>query len=94
MKIVPIKLSRIIDEKSPVRLPVNDQYLDLLMKDIGRNGMINPCVLWRLPRTGFFWFLKFSKYQIVNGFLRIEAARKLGWKEVHAVIVESNACLQ
>lgn len=71
-----VKISQL--EGAPVPLSHYDAELMVSMK---RRGQVIPLTVCKIPRTGWFWFLKRQRYEVVDGFRRLDAARRLGWLE-------------
>jgi len=65
------------------RGPLNEEKVAELMASIGENGLLQPPVVRRL--AGDRW--------LVAGAHRLAALRRLGWRQVSCVMIESENCL-
>lgn len=70
-----------------------EHLISVLREEIKKHGMKLPPTVYRLRRRGFFWFLKRSSYQIVDGGSRVEACRQLGLNRVPCNVVCRNFAL-
>ena len=85
-KVSPVTTTLIALRKikiAPDRGPLNEERIAELVASIGQNGLLQPPVVRRL--AGDWW--------LVAGGHRLEALRRLGWKEVLCVMIESENSL-
>lgn len=75
----PLELIDEADETFQARLDYDEEELESLKQDIVQNGQRNPVGLIQ----------KGDRYQIIYGFQRVKAIRRLGWESVRANIYES-----
>lgn len=77
----PLELIDETDEELQVRLDYDEEELESLVQDIAQNGQRNPVGLVQ----------KGDRYQIIYGFQRVKAIRRLGWDSVRANIYEKTS---
>ena len=75
---IPLSL---IDSKDQTFRITTETYIDDMLDSIKNVGLINSPILIK----------KKSKYTIISGFRRIAACRKLGFLNIEAKILDSNA---
>lgn len=66
------------EEEFQARLDYDEEELESLKQDLARNGQRNPVGLIQ----------KGNRYQIIYGFQRVKAIRRLGWESIRANIYE------
>lgn len=81
-----IPLGRIVSSPYQVRAE-NDDDIASLAEDLERNGLVQPVTV--RVRKGYFVGVK-DAFELVAGHRRCAAARKLGWKEIDAIVVEAD----
>lgn len=59
-----------------------------LLVHMHRNGQVMPITVREIYRTGWFWFLKQRRYEVIDGERRLEAAKQLLWKRVAVCIIQ------
>ena len=74
----PLDLIDEANEEFQARLDYDEEELESLKQDIAQNGQRNPVGLVQ----------KGDRYQIIYGFQRVKAIRRLGWDSVRANIYE------
>jgi len=79
-KLVRVKVENIQQLTPRVRLYIDEDYLSRLIKDIQRHGIQQPPVLKYMGN---------DKYSPIDGWHRIEAAKRLGIKEIDAYVYYS-----
>lgn len=60
------------------RTKVDEEYLKLLMKSLREDGQLHPITVRPLPD---------GRYEIIDGLHRVEAAKRLGWKDIEANVI-------
>lgn len=74
-----ISLEKIVFEKAPIRSEQSEEGLTVLAASLRQYGQINPVrVRPVLEKPGF--------YRLIYGYRRLEAAYRLGWTTVEAII--------
>jgi len=76
MKVPIDKLT--LNPEIAARSEVDEEYLKLLMKSLEEDGQLHPITVRLLPD---------GKYEIIDGLHRVEAAKRLGWKDIEANII-------
>ena len=71
-----IKLNDIKPSPEPIRSKWDEEAMEELKKSIAEQGLIVPIKVRRLD----------GEYEIVYGHRRVEAMRRLGWKECEAIV--------
>jgi len=77
---VKIKIKDITIPWYAPREKVDDDYINDLMRSLEEYGQWNP-IMVRLNEN--------KEYELISGLQRVSAAKKLGWKEIEANIVDS-----
>lgn len=80
MKIKSIAIGRLIE--GPSMRAADERPEAVMVSSIRTRGLINPLTVRRLPRSGWFWFLRRSRYQVVDGIHRLRACRRVGLSSV------------
>ncbi len=68
----------IINPEIVARTKIDEEYLKLLMKSLKEDGQLHPITVRPLPD---------GRYEIIDGLHRVEAAKRLGWKDIEANVV-------
>jgi len=71
-----IKLKDIKPSPKPISSEWDEKEMEELKKSIAEQGLIEPILVRPLDR----------EYEIVHGHRRVEAMRRLGWKECEAIV--------
>jgi len=68
----------VLNPEIVARVEVDEEYLNLLMKSLQEDGQLHPITVRLLPD---------GRYEIVDGLHRVEAAKRLGWRDIEANVV-------
>ncbi|RLE78478.1 MAG: hypothetical protein DRJ52_10375 [Thermoprotei archaeon] len=68
----------VVNPEIAARVKVDEEYLKFLMKSLAEDGQLHPILVRPLPN---------GKYEIIDGIHRVEAAKRLGWREIEATVV-------
>jgi ParB family chromosome partitioning protein len=77
-----IELSHLMDFKNHVFIKYEEKELQSMMLSIKEIGVINPIVV--RPHNQFE-----GMYEIISGHNRVEACKRIGEKEIHAIIYKN-----
>lgn len=87
--VVKIKLDTIARSPFQVRED-NDEDLDALAADMAANGLVQPVTVRHKLQLRTDKDNGVSSYELVAGHRRCAAARKLGWQNIQAIVVEAD----
>jgi len=74
-----IPLDRIVVNPEIVaRVKVDEEHIALLMKSLKEDGQLSPIIVRPLPD---------GRYELIDGFHRVEAAKRLGWRDIEANVI-------
>jgi ParB family chromosome partitioning protein len=74
-----IPLDRIvINPEIVARVKVDEEHLDVLMKSLKEDGQLHPITVRPLPD---------GRYELIDGLHRVEASKRLGWRDIEANII-------
>ena len=74
-----IPLDRIvINPEIVARAKVDEEHLDVLMKSLKEDGQLHPITVRPLPD---------GRYELIDGLHRVEASKRLGWRDIEANII-------
>jgi len=74
-----IPLDRIvINPEIAARVKVDEEHLDVLMKSLKEDGQLHPITVRPLPD---------GRYELIDGLHRVEASKRLGWRDIEANII-------
>lgn len=81
IKMLPINRLITIGEPHLKEEMTNEEYYELLKEDISKNGLKDPLVVenYSSHRSDYF--------MVLDGWHRLEACRRLGWKEVPCYVL-------
>lgn len=68
----------VLNPEIAARLKIDEDYLKTLMKSLAEDGQLHPITV-RHRQDGM--------YEIIDGLHRVEAARRLGWKDIEANVI-------
>ena len=68
----------VVNPEIVARTKVDEEYLKILMKSLKEDGQLHPITVRPLPD---------GRYEIIDGLHRVEAAKRLGWKDIEANVV-------
>ena len=68
----------VLNPEVAARIRVDEEYLKVLMKSLKEDGQLHPITVRPLPD---------GKYEIIDGLHRVEAAKRLDWKDIEANVV-------
>jgi ParB-like partition proteins len=68
----------VLNPEIAARVKVDEEYINLLMKSLKEDGQLHPITVRPLPD---------GRYEIIDGLHRVEAAKRLGWRDIEANIV-------
>ncbi len=68
----------ILNPEIVARIKVDEEHLKLLMKSLKEDGQLHPITVRPLPD---------GRYEIIDGLHRVEAAKRLGWKDIEANVI-------
>ena len=68
----------IINPEIAARIEVDEEHIKLLMKSLAEDGQLHPITVRPLPD---------GRYEIIDGLHRVEAAKRLGWKDIEANVI-------
>ena len=71
----------VLNPEIAARVRIDEEYLKVLMKSLTEDGQLHPITVRPLPD---------GKYEIIDGLHRVEAAKRLKWKDVEANVVSVN----
>ncbi|MHA1834625.1 MAG: ParB/RepB/Spo0J family partition protein [Candidatus Baldrarchaeia archaeon] len=77
-----IELNRIQIGKFRVREKLNEEHLQDIMQSLAKDGQWNPIIVRPAKERGY--------YELIAGEYRMEAAKRLGWKEIEATVKDVN----
>jgi hypothetical protein len=78
MKLMKVPVERITQMTTRLRVYISEEWLSYFAQDVGKHGVQNPP---HLLRTGDY-------YGVIDGWHRVEAARKAGLREIDAFVYE------
>lgn len=82
-----IQVSDIVESPASLRRGgISERMHKHLAASIKAMGLLSPLLVRPVPKTGWFKFLKRQKYQLLDGFQRLNACRSLGMKRVSCQI--------
>jgi len=74
-----ISLSKLVFNPEIVaRTKVDEEHLKLLMKSLKEDGQLHPITIRPLPD---------GRYEVIDGLHRVEAAKRIGWRDIEANII-------
>lgn len=74
-----IPLDRIaINFEIVARTKIDEEYIGTLMKSFSEDGQLHPITVRPLPD---------GRYEVIDGIHRIEAAKRLGWRDIEANVL-------
>lgn len=50
-------------------------FVEELALSIEIHGLVNPILVMKIPRTGWFWFLRKQYYKVIDGNARLQAVK-------------------
>ncbi|MFA4641537.1 ParB/RepB/Spo0J family partition protein [Pyrococcus kukulkanii] len=68
----------VLNPEIAARIEIDEEYLKVLMKSLAEDGQLHPITVRPLSD---------GKYEIIDGLHRVEAARRLKWKDIEANVV-------
>ncbi len=68
----------VVNPEIVARVKVDEEYLRMLMKSLEEDGQLHPITVRALPD---------GQYELIDGLHRIEAAKRLGWKDIEANVI-------
>ena len=68
----------VVNPEIAARVKVDEEYLKMLMKSLAEDGQLHPITVRTLPN---------GNYELIDGLHRVEAAKKLKWKEIEASVI-------
>lgn len=74
-----IPLSKIVINPEVVaRARIDEEHVQFLVKSLSTDGQLQPILVRPLPD---------GSYELLDGLHRVEAARRLGWKDIEALVL-------
>lgn len=71
----------VINSEIIARVKIDEEYLSLLMKSLAEDGQLHPITVRPLPD---------AHYELIDGLHRVEAAKRLRWKDIEANVISVN----
>ena len=68
----------VLNPEIAARTKVDEEHLNILMKSLREDGQLHPITVRPLPD---------GRYEIIDGLHRVEAAKRLGWKDIEANVI-------
>lgn len=76
---VKIPLNKIVINPDVVaRVKIDEEHVQFLMKSLAVDGQLHPVLVRPLPD---------GRFELLDGLHRVEAAKRLGWKDIEALAV-------
>ncbi|GEM_PF-818335 len=63
------------------RSSLNDEYLEMLAKSLDEDGLLHPITVRPLSD---------GRYELIDGLHRLSAAKRLGWKDIEANVIDAD----
>jgi len=71
----------VLNPEIVARTKIDEEYLALLMKSLKEDGQLHPITVRPLPD---------GRYELIDGLHRVEAAKRLGWKDIEANVISTD----
>jgi ParB family chromosome partitioning protein len=69
----------VVNPEIIARVKVDEEYLATLMKSLKEDGQLHPITVRPLPD---------GRYELIDGLHRVEAAKRLGWRDIEAYTID------
>jgi len=73
-----IELSKVQIGRFRVREKLDEDHIKDIMQSLAKDGQWNPIIVRPAKERGY--------YELIAGEYRVEAAKRLGWKEIEATV--------
>jgi len=68
----------VVNPEIVARSKVDEEYIQFLMKSLREDGQLHPITVRLLPD---------GRYELIDGLHRVEAAKRIGWREIEANVM-------